>query len=76
MDKYHYNHPKLKRRPFMTLNISVVGKFFENLEDLYDKNTSILYRVEEDDPNMLAMNAISQVAVFIFSKYLFKIIFL
>lgn len=41
----------------MTLNISVVGKFDENLEDLYDKNTCILYHVAEDDPNILSMGS-------------------
>lgn len=57
MTEYDLNHPNIKRRPFMTLNISVVGKFYENLEDLYDKNTCILYRVEEDDPNLITMNS-------------------
>lgn len=57
MDKYDLNHPAIKRRPFMTLNISVVGKFHETLEDLYDKNNLFAYQVEEDDPNILSMNS-------------------
>lgn len=57
MDKYDINHPLVQRRPFMTLNISVVGKFHENIEELYDKNTTITYQVEEDDPNILSMNS-------------------
>lgn len=57
MDKYDINHQLVRRRPFMTLNISVVGKFHENIEELYDKNTAIAYQVEEDDPNILSMNS-------------------
>lgn len=57
MDKYDINHPLVQRCPFMTLNISVVGKFHENIEELYDKNTTITYQVEEDDPNILSMNS-------------------
>lgn len=57
MTEYDLNHPNIKRRPFMTLNVSVVGKFYENLEDLYDKNTCILYRVDEDDPNLITMKS-------------------
>lgn len=57
MDKYDLNDPKIKRRPFMTLNVSVVGKFYDKLEDLYDKNTAMLYQVEEDDPDLLSMNS-------------------
>lgn len=65
MENYDRDDPKIKRRPFMTLNISVVGKFYENLEDLYDKNTAILYQVAEDDPNVLSMNSPFVVSIFI-----------
>lgn len=41
----------------MTLNISVVGKFHENSNDLYDKTDSPLYQLDEDDPNILLVNA-------------------
>lgn len=63
MTEYDLNHPNIKRRPFMTLNVSVVGKFYENLEDLYDKNTGLLYRVEEDDPNLISMNSPFEVSI-------------
>lgn len=41
----------------MTLNISVVGKFHENPSDLCDKNDSVLYQMDEDDPNILPMDS-------------------
>lgn len=48
----------------MTLNVSVVGKFHENLDDLYDKNNAILYRPADDDPNILAMNVPFVVSIY------------
>lgn len=46
----------------MTLNISVVGKFHENSNDLYDKTDSILYQqMDEDDPNILSADSSCEV---------------
>lgn len=55
--------PKLQRRPFMTLNVSVVGKYHETLDDLRDRNNSILYKIDENDPNILTMNSASVVSI-------------
>lgn len=46
---------KLKRRPFMTLIVSVAGKFYDEIEMSPEKPDSILYQVNEDDPNILSM---------------------
>lgn len=53
VDKYDLNHPKLKRRPFMTLNVLVVGKFHNNFSDLSEQNDSVLYERDQDDPDLL-----------------------
>lgn len=55
--------PKLQRRPFMTLNVSVVGKYHETLDDLRDRNNSILYKIDENDPNILTMNSALVVSI-------------
>lgn len=56
--------PKLQRRPFMTLNVSVVGKYHETLDDLRDRNNSILYKIDENDPNILTMDSALVVSIF------------
>lgn len=63
---------KLQRRPFMTLNVSVVGKYHETLDDLRDRNNSILYKIDENDPNILTMDAALVVSIFItfYSDYI------
>lgn len=52
VDKYNLNHPKLIHRPFMTLYIMVVGKFYDNFHDLpAQQNHFNLYKNDdEDDP--------------------------
>lgn len=40
----------------MTLNISVIGKFDDKIEDLYEKEDAVIYQVQEDDPQILSMN--------------------
>lgn len=39
----------------MTLIVSVAGKFYDEIEMLPEKTDSILYQVNEDDPNILSM---------------------
>uniref|UniRef100_A0A336M3T0 CSON009294 protein n=1 Tax=Culicoides sonorensis TaxID=179676 RepID=A0A336M3T0_CULSO len=46
---------KLRRRPFMTLTVSVVGKYADDVEDHADKMDSELYQIDPDDPNILSM---------------------
>lgn len=53
VDKYDLNHPKLKRRPFMTLNVLVVGKFYDNFSDLSKQNDRVFYERGVDDPDLL-----------------------
>jgi dynein heavy chain len=51
---YNPKSSKLKRRPFMTLIVSVVGKHEEENDELSEKD-SALYQIDEDDPNILSM---------------------
>jgi dynein heavy chain len=51
---YNPKSSKLKKRPFMTLIVSVVGKHDEEGDELSEKD-SALYQVDEDDPNILSM---------------------
>lgn len=55
-DVYDLNHPKLKRHPFMTLNVMVVGKFYDNFDGLTAKQSQcdMLDCHAEDDPHLLA----------------------
>lgn len=53
MDKYDLNHRKLIQRPFMTLNVFLVGKFHKNIDILSEsKEKHILYRNDDDDPGI------------------------
>lgn len=52
---------KLRRRPFMTLTVSVVGKYADDVEDHADKMDSELYQIDPDDPNILAMELDAEV---------------
>lgn len=51
---YNPKSSKLKRRPFMTLIVSVVGKHEDEGDDISEKD-SALYQIDEDDPNILSM---------------------
>lgn len=51
---YNPKSSKLKRRPFMTLIVSVVGKHEEDGDEVSEKD-SALYQIDEDDPNILSM---------------------
>jgi dynein heavy chain len=51
---YNPKSSKLKRRPFMTLIVSVVGKHEEEGDELSERD-SALYQIDEDDPNILSM---------------------
>lgn len=51
---YNPKSSKLKRRPFMTLIVSVVGKHEEENDESSEKD-SALYQIAEDDPNILSM---------------------
>ena len=51
---YNPRNFKLKRRPFMTLIVSVVGKHEEE-NDNHSERDSALYKIDEDDPNILSM---------------------
>lgn len=37
----------------MTLNVLVVGKFYDNFCDLSKQNDSVLYERSQDDPDLL-----------------------
>lgn len=52
---------KLRRRPFMTLTVSVVGKYADDIVDHADKGDSELYQIDPDDPNILSMELDSEV---------------
>lgn len=39
----------------MTLSVSVVGKYIDDVEDHADKGDSELYQIDPDDPNILSM---------------------
>lgn len=54
LQEYNPKSSKLKRKPFMTLIVSVVGKHEDESEEITEKD-SALYQVDEDDPNILAM---------------------
>lgn len=55
MDKYDLNHRKLIRRPFMTLNVLLVGKFHKNIENLSTNREKLgLYRNDDDDPDIFS----------------------
>lgn len=54
LNVYNPKSSKLKRRPFMTLIVSVVGKHEEEGDELSERD-SALYIVDEDDPNILSM---------------------
>ncbi|KAM7358170.1 dynein axonemal heavy chain 3-like [Cochliomyia hominivorax] len=54
IDKYNMHDPKLKRRPLMTLIVSVIGVHFDNptREDIPAEHTiPAIYVEEEDDAN-------------------------
>lgn len=55
LKEYNPASLKLRRRPFMTLSVSVVGKYIDDVEDHADKGDSELYQVDPDDPNILSM---------------------
>lgn len=79
VDKYNLNHPKLIHRPFMTLYIMVVGKFYDNFHDLpAQQNHFNLYKNDdEDDPVAWAPAATATstktMPKVCFSFFLFKI---
>lgn len=54
---YKIDNPLIKRTPFITLNVTVVGKHCDPLDDLDDRNASMLYQVDEDDPSVLTMES-------------------
>lgn len=56
---YNPRSSKLKRRPFMTLIVSVVGKHDEEGDEVSEKD-SALYQIDEDDPNILSMELKSE----------------
>lgn len=41
----------------MTLYVTLVGKYYDNFEDLHPRNELILCKIEDDDPNILAINS-------------------
>lgn len=61
IDKYDLNHLKLKRRPFMTLYVTLVGKYSDYSNDKCAKNDLILYKIDDDDPNILPINTAIEV---------------
>lgn len=65
---------KLKLQPFMTLNVSVVGKYHETLDDLKDRNNSILYKIDENDPNILSMDSTFVVSILMCAYLLTRIL--
>lgn len=54
---YNPDHPLIKRTPFITMNVSVVGKHCDTLDEMYDKTASMLYSVDENDPSVLSMES-------------------
>ncbi|XP_055840841.1 dynein axonemal heavy chain 3 isoform X1 [Episyrphus balteatus] len=52
IDEYDLFHPKLKRRPFMTIIVSVVGKHFEPMLDAETQSTSTIYKIDPSDPRL------------------------
>lgn len=61
IDKYDLNHPKLKRRPFMTLNIMLVGKFHNEIDGSFAANENFQKNDDQDDPNILPMQRMHEV---------------
>lgn len=59
LNVYNPRSSKLKRRPFMTLIVSVVGKHEEEGDECSEKD-SALYQIDEDDPNILSMELKSE----------------
>jgi dynein heavy chain, axonemal len=59
LNVYNPTSSKLKRRPFMTLIVSVVGKHEEEGDETSEKD-SALYQIDEDDPNILSMELRSE----------------
>lgn len=41
----------------MTLYVTLVGKYYDNFNDLCTKNELILSNIEDDDPNILTINS-------------------
>lgn len=60
---YDVNHPLIKRRPFMTMYLSVVGKHCDPLPELYDKQVAMLYETDPNDPNLVSMDSPLEVIV-------------
>jgi dynein heavy chain, axonemal len=52
---YNPKSSKLKRRPFMTLIVSVVGKHDEEGDELSEKDSALYQVDDQDDPNILSM---------------------
>lgn len=63
---YDVDHPLIKRRPFMTMYVSVVGKYCDPLPNVYDKHVVMLYEPDPKDPNLLSMHSPLEVKLFIF----------
>lgn len=67
VDKYDLNHPKLIHRPFMTLYIMAVGKFYDDFHDLpaSKKNHFNLYASDDkDDPTVWTDETMPKVCYF------------
>lgn len=41
----------------MTLYVTLVGKYYDNYDDLCIKDELILSKIEDDDPNILSINS-------------------
>lgn len=55
MDKYDLSHRKFIQRPFMTLNVFLVGKFHKNIENLsISKEKHVLYQNNDEDPDIFS----------------------
>ncbi|XP_035775701.1 dynein heavy chain 3, axonemal-like [Anopheles albimanus] len=48
------DEPKVKKKPFMTLTVSVVGQHHTEIEKTTEKSDLSLYQVDDDDPSILA----------------------
>uniref|UniRef100_A0A182XBB4 AAA+ ATPase domain-containing protein n=1 Tax=Anopheles quadriannulatus TaxID=34691 RepID=A0A182XBB4_ANOQN len=46
--------PKVRKKPFMTLTVSVVGQHHTDIEKTTEKSDLSLYQVDDDDPDILA----------------------
>ena len=68
MDEYDIFHPKLKRKPFMTIVVSIVGKHFEQpLKE--DPSTSMIYKIDPDDPQLFESGICEKVHNLFFVLY-------